>query len=713
MGTQALTRGSGYSGNSVWTVALAVGALALSLLAPTAAAAQVPEGTRILSGPDVGKISGSTATVTWTTDKAKVGTVVWGPKAGKYDRTLSEGLPATEHSLQITGLAQNTTYHFRVKTGDAKSKDGIFTTAEYSDAPFVFANLGDNRGDAVATDTVHVTPGFQAILNTAAALGPAFTVHVGDLFVGHSDLDSTKKMYDVFKAAIQPLVRASSFPQAAFTISPGNHEMRPACAGSGPEVASCPPAFDPFDLFNQEFPSQPQNGPPHYLGTTFSFDYGNSHFASIDACRFDAHATTADYDLYDLHDEVIDWLEADLTAAQQAHVRHIFVFGHPEAWAPDGIRWTVGSSGTQADLHAISGRTAVGSSGTILVSDDGVSWTPQASGTDHTLRAVALGQLYVAAGDAGTILTCPAGGSAWTRRTSGTTQRLNAVFNDGLLFVIVGSAGTILTSSDGIAWRAEHSGTGQDLFGVTQGSIPGHKVFVAVGAGGTLLTSHDASTWTAQVSGTTQDLKAVTGGATYGRPLLAAAGNGGTVLTSPDSVTWTAQHSGVSANLNALTSTGIFIAVGDGGTVVTSLDGVEWDRQTSGTGSSFLGIDEWAPDELKAAEYTAVGSGGGLATSPEWLGVASLGHYKSQRDKFWRVLKAHQVDVYLCGHVHIFDDSFTVDGVVQWLDGISGCHAPGGNRWTLWSVDGDWATAKLLDEQGDVTYTRSILSSQP
>jgi hypothetical protein len=681
-------------------------------------AAAQSSGIHITRGPDVGKISGSSVTVTWTTDKEKPGLVKWGAKKGSYTQSIQEPAAATEHSVTLSGLSRNTTYHYKVKTGAAKSADKAFTTANYDDGPFTFANMGDNRGDSVADDTAHVTPGFQAILAAAAAKAPAFTVHVGDLFVGHANLANTQAMYDVFKAAIQPLVGASSFTQYPFTISPGNHEMRPACASVSAPEAECTPDFDPFALFNQEFPGQPQNGPAGYIGTTFSFDYGNSHFASIDACRFDQDATTSDWDLYDLHDSVIQWLDADLTAAQQAHVRHIFVLGHPEAWAPDGIRWTNDPSGSQADLYAVSGMVAVGSSGTILASSDGTTWTPQTSGTTATLRGVASNSLHtspilVAVGDSGTILTCPVAGTTWTSRTSGTTSTLNAVFSDGLSFVTVGSAGTVLTSSDGISWKPGSSGTSQDLYGVTQVSIPGHKMFLAVGKGGTLLTSHDASTWAAQTSGTTEDLRAVTGGSAYGKPLMAAVGKAGAVLTSLDSVTWTQRATGVSANLNAVMCTHIFLALGDGGAVLTSEDGVQWDQQASGTASDLLGIDDWDPDELKASQYYAVGKGGALITCPEWLGVASLGNYKSQRDKLWQVLASHKVDAYLCGHVHIFDDSFTVDGVVQWLDGISGCHALGKNRWTSWGINGDTATADLLDENGNVTYTRVIQSSQP
>ncbi|MEW6367319.1 MAG: metallophosphoesterase [Acidobacteriota bacterium] len=677
--------------------------------------AQTGSRIHITHGPEVHKISGSKVTVTWTTDKAKAGSVKWGTSKGHYSKTRTERAATLDHSVEITRLPQNTTFHYKVKTGRAKSRDHTFTTADYSDAPFTFADMGDNRGGSAEDDSQHVTPSFQNIVNAAIAKRPAFTIHVGDLFYGNSDLATTQQMYSVFKAAIQPLIETAAFTQYPFTISPGNHEMHPACSGLGSgNDASCTPAFDPYSLFNQEFPGQPQNGPPGYLGTAFSFTYQNTHVASIDACHYDANAKTSYDDLYDLHDAVIDWLDADLAAAQQALVRHIFVFGHPEAWAPDGIRWTASHSGTQSTLYAVANRAAVGSSGTILSSEDGVNWTAQTSGTTATLRGVAAGSLLVAVGDSGTILTCPLTGSTWTQRASGTVHHLNGVFSGSTLYVAVGNDGTILTSPDGVTWTAETSGTNHNLNAVTQGATEGgHTYYIAVGNGGTILTSHDAKTWTAQASPTTADLGGVTSGSASGMPLFAAVGDAGTILTSQDTLRWSPQVSGVSSNLNAVTCAHIFVVMGDGGAVLTSEDGVEWVSQNSGTRSNLLGIEHWFPDELKASEYTAVGADGAILTCPAWLGVASLGTYKSQRDRFWQVLQAHGVDAYICGHVHIFDDSFTVGGIVQWLDGASGCVRTGNGRWTLWTIDGDTATAQNMDESGNVTYTRVIQSSQP
>ena len=279
---------------------------------------------------------------------------------------------------------------------------------------------------------------------------------------------------------------------------------------------------------------------------------------------------------------------------------------------------------------------------------------------------------------------------------------------------MVGSSGTILTSLDGITWTAATSPTSQDLLGITKGALGSQPLFVAVGKAGTILTSPDGKAWTASISGTTADLYGVARGTASGNPIFAAVGNSGTILTSSDGTSWTPRTSGVTASLRGVTNSGfIFIAVGDGGTVVTSQDGIGWASQDSQTTSDLAGIDVSDVGEIGISQYFAVGKGGTIQSSPEWLGAANLGAFLSQRTKFWQVLSSHGVDAYICGHVHVFDDGFVQDGVVQWLNGNSGNTGTGLGQWTLWSINGEAATARLLDESGNVVHTRVIQSSQP
>jgi hypothetical protein len=76
--------------------------------------------------------------------------------------------------------------------------------------------------------------------------------------------------------------------------------------------------------------------------------------------------------------------------------------------------------------------------GAILTSPDGVSWTVRTSGTSNLLFGVAYGNgLFVAVGMSGTILTSPDGVN-WTARTSGTSNSLRGVTYGNGLFVAVG-----------------------------------------------------------------------------------------------------------------------------------------------------------------------------------------------------------------------------------------------------------------------------------
>ncbi len=85
--------------------------------------------------------------------------------------------------------------------------------------------------------------------------------------------------------------------------------------------------------------------------------------------------------------------------------------------------------------------------------------------------------------------------------------------------------------------------------------------------------------------------------------------------------------------------------------------------------------------------------------------------------KFWNVLERYNVDAYICGHSHKSNFFQPSNGLVyQWLNGDSGCVDEGEKKshYTLWKIDGDVATAELLDETGKpVDKPLKINSRQP
>jgi len=95
----------------------------------------------VISAVTSSSITSGAATVTWTTDEGSDSQVEFGPTASYGQSTPLDITLATSHSVNLTGLASNTTYHFRVKSKDAAQNlaaggDNTFLTA------FTVSDLG-------------------------------------------------------------------------------------------------------------------------------------------------------------------------------------------------------------------------------------------------------------------------------------------------------------------------------------------------------------------------------------------------------------------------------------------------------------------------------------------------------------------------------------------------------------------------------------------
>ena len=86
----------------------------------------------ILHGPVVDAVTYSTARITWITDVAATHAIHYG-LTGSYGAITSSNEKRTIHSWYLSGLAPNTTYHYRVcSTADGAERcsgDYILTTA--------------------------------------------------------------------------------------------------------------------------------------------------------------------------------------------------------------------------------------------------------------------------------------------------------------------------------------------------------------------------------------------------------------------------------------------------------------------------------------------------------------------------------------------------------------------------------------------------------
>lgn len=83
----------------------------------------------VISGIQSMEISDSGVRIIWTTDELTTGVIEYG-KTGSYGSAASSAL-GTSHSVVLTGLSDDTTYHFRVR-----STDGFANSTTSSDATF-------------------------------------------------------------------------------------------------------------------------------------------------------------------------------------------------------------------------------------------------------------------------------------------------------------------------------------------------------------------------------------------------------------------------------------------------------------------------------------------------------------------------------------------------------------------------------------------------
>jgi internalin A len=94
----------------------------------------------VISGVSASDITETTATVSWTTDEAATSQVEYGLTASYGSATLLDSTLVTSHSVLLSDLDADTTYHYRVKSKDASgneavSEDCIFTTATLPNEP--------------------------------------------------------------------------------------------------------------------------------------------------------------------------------------------------------------------------------------------------------------------------------------------------------------------------------------------------------------------------------------------------------------------------------------------------------------------------------------------------------------------------------------------------------------------------------------------------
>jgi hypothetical protein len=109
-------------------------------------------------------VFGSSATISWTTDKSANSLVEYGLAASYGNTTTLNTSMVTSHSEAVIGLQWGTLYHYRVKSTDAQSNmsvSGDYTLTTMA-SPTISASITSPTGGASVANTVSVVVAYAA-----------------------------------------------------------------------------------------------------------------------------------------------------------------------------------------------------------------------------------------------------------------------------------------------------------------------------------------------------------------------------------------------------------------------------------------------------------------------------------------------------------------------------------------------------------------------
>lgn len=258
--------------------------------------ANAPGAVTVNRGPYLQKGTPTSMVIRWRTATPTESVVNYGTSLGSLNQNSSNLTPKTEHEIELTGLASNTKYFYRISNATTvlvpEASDVYFKTHPTvgSSQPFTFWALGD-AGTAT---------------NEQRAVRDAYYNYIGSnvtdgiLFLGDNayndgtDLEYQSALFNIYDQSLKNSVAWSTL---------GNHDGYTADSNSqtGPY----------YDLFT--FPKNAESGGVA-SGTEayYSFDYGNIHFIVLESYETDRSVggTMYNWALSDITNTTQEWIVA-------------------------------------------------------------------------------------------------------------------------------------------------------------------------------------------------------------------------------------------------------------------------------------------------------------------------------------------------------------------------------------------------------------------
>jgi hypothetical protein len=245
--------------------------------------APAPGAPMLERGPYLQRATPNSIVVRWRTDTPTDTWLAYGAAPGSLTTTLSSPTLATEHVVEITGLAAFTKYFYAVgdssQTLAGDDADHFFVTHPVAGTkqPIRIWVVGDSGECAAnAQGCIDANNVANAYLNFAATNGnrPADVwLMLGDnAYTTGTDLQHTEGLFEVYPTILRSTV---------LWPVPGNHEF-----GASDSPTQTGPYYEAFTLPTAAEAGGVASGTEAY----YSFDYGNVHFAALDSHDTDRSA---------------------------------------------------------------------------------------------------------------------------------------------------------------------------------------------------------------------------------------------------------------------------------------------------------------------------------------------------------------------------------------------------------------------------------------
>ena len=144
----------------------------------------VDDAAPLITGVSATPKSDGTATITWTTNEPSDSRVDYGTAPGSLTSSKTESGLVTSHSIELTGLTPNTTYHYRVTSADGAANAAA--SPPTSSAPASFTTPSASFVDTTTADFGAGSPGAGAYLGEAGDGELLLNPEVGSEFSGSS-----------------------------------------------------------------------------------------------------------------------------------------------------------------------------------------------------------------------------------------------------------------------------------------------------------------------------------------------------------------------------------------------------------------------------------------------------------------------------------------------------------------------------------------------